>query len=83
MQLLIDGEGQVQCLYGELIDLATLGTMSIRRASHVEPDNDGSWWADLGPVAGPRLGPYTKRSEALQAETAWLQRCLLPDEPRG
>ena len=83
MQLLIDGQGQVQCLYGELIDLATLGTMSIRRASHVEPDDNGSWWADLAPVGGPRLGPYAKRSEALQAETAWLQRCLLPGEPRG
>jgi hypothetical protein len=81
-QLLVDGRGQVQCLYGELIDLATLGTMSIRRASHVEPDDDGSWWADLAPVGGPRLGPYAKRSEALQAETAWLLRCLLPGETR-
>ena len=39
-----------------------------RRASHVEPDADGRWWADLSPVAGPRLGPFEVRSAALDAE---------------
>jgi hypothetical protein len=82
MQLLIDGQGQVQCLYGELIDLATLGMLSIRRASHVEPDDDGSWWADLAPVEGPRLGPFAKRSQALLAETAWLEQHLLKARAR-
>ena len=43
-----------------------------RRASHVEPDRDGFWWADMGPVDGPVLGPYGSKSEALGAERAWL-----------
>ena len=43
-----------------------------QRASHVEPDRDGFWWADMGPVDGPVLGPYGSKSEALGAEKAWL-----------
>ena len=38
----------------------------------MEPDGQGRWWADLAPVAGPRLGPYTLRSLALEAEVRWL-----------
>ena len=68
MQLLIDPQGQVTCLYAETIDLASLGQLTIRRASHVEPDAEGTWWADLAPVGGPRLGPYGRRSQALDAE---------------
>ena len=50
MELRIDPSGRVQCLYGEAIDLRSLGSLSIRRASHVEPDENGNWWADLAPV---------------------------------
>jgi hypothetical protein len=76
MLLRIDPHGQVVCLYVEAIDLACLGDMEIRRASHVEPDEAGQWWADLSPMNGPRLGPHRKRSEALAAETAWLEQHL-------
>ena len=64
--------GQVICLYGEAIDLASLGELAIRRASHVEPDDEGHWHADLSPVGGPMLGPCAARSIALAAEAAWL-----------
>ena len=30
------------------------------------------WWADLSPVKGPKLGPFSRRSDALQAENYWL-----------
>jgi hypothetical protein len=52
--------------------LRALGKLLITRASHVEPDADGNWWADMGPVEGPVLGPCASRSEALQAEREWL-----------
>jgi len=39
----------------------------------VEPDQQGRWWADLSPIRGPSLGPFTQRSEALAAEHAWLE----------
>jgi hypothetical protein len=73
MQMVIDAQGCVHCLYDEAIDLSLLGTVSIRRASHVEPDDLGRWWADLAPVGGPILGPFDRRSGALEAESDWLE----------
>ena len=72
MQLVIQPDGAVQCLYDEAIDLHTLGRPVIRRASLVEPNTDGRWHADLTPVGGPVLGPFRHRSGALAAEAAWL-----------
>jgi hypothetical protein len=73
MELVVRPSGEVRCVYDESIDLGALGTLTIRRASHVEPDEHGCWWADLGPVQGPTLGPFVLRSEALNAERFWLQ----------
>lgn len=77
MQMVIDGQGNIHCLYAEALDLTVLGALSIHRASHVEPDVAGQWWADLSPVRGPTLGPFGRRSEALDAERVWLEEhCL-------
>jgi hypothetical protein len=73
MQIIITPGGVVRAIYTEDIDLAALGSPVISRASHVEPDQQGRWWADMGPVQGPVLGPYDHRSEALAAEQAWLE----------
>jgi len=74
MNLFIRPDGSLQCLYDEKINLASLGTIDINRASHVEPAplDKGMWIADLGPVGGPFLGPFETRSEALAAEADWL-----------
>jgi hypothetical protein len=73
MQLIIEAGGRVRGIYGEEIDLAALGPALITRASHVEPDTQGRWIADLAPVGGPVLGPFGRRSEALEAEVEWLE----------
>ena len=79
MQLLIQTNGAVRCIYSEQIPLSALGRITIRRGSHVEPDNLGRWFVDLVPVAGPRLGPFEHRSSAVVAELAWLdQHWLVP-----
>jgi hypothetical protein len=72
MELIILPDGAVRCIYNETIDLAALGSPVITRASHVEPDAQGCWRADLSPVGGPLLGPFPLRSDALAAEQAWL-----------
>jgi hypothetical protein len=72
MQLVIQADGSVRCIYAEALDLTALGPLTITRASHVEPDPGGQWLADLSPVGGPVLGPFSKRSQALDAEQAWL-----------
>jgi hypothetical protein len=61
-----------QRLGREAIPLGELGGLAIQRASHVEPDAQGQWLADLSPIGGPTLGPFATRSEALAAEEAWL-----------
>lgn len=80
MELVISPKGVVRCLYDEAVDLSLLGQIQIRRASHVEPDESGDWWADLSPVSGPRLGPFALRSQALAAESVWLLELLLTRE---
>ncbi len=72
MELFISPGGEIRCLYGEAVELARLGELRIQRASQVEPDEAGQWWADLSPVDGPKLGPFWRRTEALEAEAAWL-----------
>jgi hypothetical protein len=74
MELVVSTDGVARCIYDEALDLRALGKLHITRASHVEPDAAGYWWADMGPVDGPVLGPYRSRSEALGAERGWL-RC--------
>ena len=73
MQLVIAPQGDIRCIYGEKIDLHALGKAAIVRGSHVEPDHNGRWFADLSPVGGPVLGPFHQRTQALQAEYAWLE----------
>ncbi len=80
MQLVIDCRGVVRGIYAEAIDLSQLGHMAIRRASHVEPDGAGRWWADLTPIGGPTLGPFDRRNEALVAELAWLEEHLFGED---
>ena len=78
MQLWITEAGTIRCLYDDVFPLAEFGPLQITRASQVEPDAQGQWWADLGPVAGPRLGPFPKRQQALTAEADWLIAHHLP-----
>ena len=73
MEIVINARGDARCIYAEDIDLTGLGEVDVVRASHVEPDAHGRWWADLSPVRGPKLGPFIRRSQALQGEQDWLQ----------
>ena len=72
MELVVDAGGGVKCIYDETLDLRALGRLTITRASHVEPDAEGCWWADMAPSGGPVLGPFGTRGQALQAEKRWL-----------
>ena len=70
MDLVVRPDGDVTTLYSEQLDLSALGVVIISRASHVEPDESGQWFAEI--IDGPKLGPFSRRSEALAAEVAWL-----------
>ena len=71
--LTITSTGEVQFIWDDQLQLLLeLGQTDVRRASHVEPTQDGQWTADLSPVNGPILGPYRFRRQALNAELDWL-----------
>ncbi len=79
MEIVVTSHGMIRTVYCEAIELHRLGSIDIRRGSHVEPTDDGRWMADLSPVDGPMLGPFDIRSEALDAELQWLnEHWLLP-----
>ena len=75
--LLIDQSGNIHSLYTDRINLRVFGKLKIKRASHVEPDKRGLWWADMKPMLGPRLGPFKTRTLALRAEVRWLEQHIL------
>ena len=77
MELYINTQGLIRAIYGEALPVRSLGIVRIHRASHVEPDDSGNWWADLEPSGGPILGPFPLRSTALDAEHDWLTRHVL------
>lgn len=72
MELFVRPDGSVQGLYDETFELGQLGMLSVARASVVEPATIGGWMVDLAPVAGPVLGPFVRRSEALETERRWI-----------
>ncbi len=74
IELVVDHSGTAHFIYSDDFDLAGLGEIHVARASHVEPDGQGHWWADLAPVNGPKLGPFQRRSQGLEAEVTWLRR---------
>ena len=77
MNVFIDAAGIVRRLYDETMELQRLGSLHIRRASHAEPTPAGMWLADLAPVNGPVLGPFSSRREALEAERVWAESSCL------
>lgn len=83
MDIIITANGQGRCVYAEDIDLTTLGKLTVRRGSHVEPRSDSQWTADMSPVGGPILGPFSLRSEAITAERDWLTANWLQSGRRG
>ena len=55
-----------------LLPVLQAGDATVRRASHVEPDDGGGWFADMGPSGGPVLRGFATRAAALAAEREWL-----------
>lgn len=77
IQIVISGNRLRFIHQDDLAEAMQVGNATTFRASHVEPGEDG-WNADLRPVNGPVLGPFTRRDTALQAEAKWLCENLTP-----
>ena len=78
MKIKINPDGTMTFVYSDqLRPLFDEGEAQIKRASHVEPTDDGRWQADLSPVGGPVLAATDQRSDSLAAEVEWLDREIL------
>lgn len=86
--LSIGTDGIITAIYDDdLVDLLAQGETRIERASMVEPTDDGKGWvADMRPVAlkfgisgewNLKLGPFTLRNDALEAERQWIVERIL------
>jgi hypothetical protein len=83
MLVSIRPDGTIAFVYEDALrGLLALGQATIRRASHVEPTPDGQWTADLGPMAGPVLGPFETRAAALEIERVWLEEHFTSGQPQ-
>ena len=80
MEIVVSPGGVITTIYDEAIDLGAIGQRRIIRASHVEPDDRGHWFAAI--VDGPTLGPFERRSAAIDAEVRWLTQHRLVHPPR-
>jgi len=74
MIISIDRNGGVRAIYSDGFPWQALGKTLIQRASHVEPDHLGLWYADLTLSDGPKIGPFARRADAIAAEVAWLEK---------
>ena len=61
LELFVGVDGSARCIYDEALDLREIGKLQITRASHVEPDRDGFWWADMGPVRRGGAGAVCRK----------------------
>jgi len=74
-ELVIDEEGDIKCLWTDLIDLTELGTCHVERASHVEFNNDSQRWEARLPD-GTLIGQDRSRAGAIQQEINYLNARL-------
>jgi|GEM_PF-890430 len=75
----IEPSGRITFIHDDqLRSLLMEGAATLTRASHVEPgdmtrgQHPLQWYADMAPSAGPVLGPFGSRGQALDAEQAWI-----------
>lgn len=75
VHLFVQPDGEVLSIYQEEFPLISLGKESIKRASDVEPEDDGTW-SVLFRHKGKKVNGFKTRSQALAYEVAELDKDL-------
>jgi hypothetical protein len=84
-EIIVAPNGMLRFIYDDDVAsmLQDIGSLTITRASYVEPAEEGGrWMVDLAPVGGPVYGPYATRAEALAEEVGWIKSHSIPI-PKG
>ena len=71
-----DAAGTGHCLYGETIDLQSIGLLHMQRASRVEFNADTQQWEVLPPDGGDPMFTHASRVRCL----AWERSHLHPTD---
>ncbi len=78
IQIVIEPNGSIKFVYSDsMSELLQQGEFSIKRASNVEPEYDGTWSADLSPINRPKLKGFALRQNALDAEVLYINNVYL------
>lgn len=72
-QIIITPAGGCECLYTEAIDLAALGTLSVKRATDIAFDDDSQLWV-VRDTGGRELYRHISRESCLTWERDYLER---------
>ena len=81
IRIKVNTEGEITFIYrDDLRGLLREGEASIRRVSNVEPDENGDWIASMSD--GTTIGPFTLRTDALNAEVAYLEKKMFSSPER-
>lgn len=75
--LLIAPDGTLHGVYTDIIDLRTIGPLTVQRASVVTFDHETQGWISTLLQDGTRLGPFQTRREAVIAEHNVLTERLI------
>lgn len=70
-------DGCIKHIYNEDIDLSSIGEQQVKRASVVDPEDNGKWFADLSLSGGQKVTGFDKRSDALKYEINYLEENIL------
>lgn len=74
MKIVVTRQGVVRAVYRDNSPLKRLvGITTIERASDVEPDAQGKWWAYIRGT-NVKLGPFELRMDAVKAEIEYLEQ---------
>lgn len=77
VEIMIAPDGTIAFIHNDSVteQLRQVGDVSIKRASNVEPTENGQWNVDMTPVGGPERLPETfdRRSDALASEVQYLK----------
>ncbi|MFN7141722.1 MAG: hypothetical protein ACK4UN_20565 [Limisphaerales bacterium] len=71
--LTFDPSGTGRCLYTEILDLNSIGALEVKRASHIEFDNESQKWEVRNQI-GMVLYSHPSREICLQWEHQYFNR---------
>jgi len=72
--LTFDSQGEVHCLYTEVFDLSSLGSLEVVRAAQIEFNSEGKEWEVISGSENNVLFSHPSRTACLAWEQQYFNR---------